>query len=68
MLARTQSTYQRQALNQLRNSNDPVSANYRETYATRAARASTGDGGNLSPEEIGAIREINSLARWGSEQ
>ena len=65
MLVRAQNYYQQEALNQLRNSGDPVSQNYRDTFADRAAKAGTGDGGNLSPEEIGAVREVNSLARWG---
>ena len=67
-LVRVQSKYQSDAMSQLKESSDPISENYRETFATRAAKASSGNGGDLTPAQMGAMREINELSRWGSKQ
>ena len=67
-LAKIQSKYQHKAKLQLLESSDPISVNYRETFATRAAKASSGNGGDLTPEQMGDLRQLNDLARWGSQQ
>ena len=64
-LAKIVANYRKEALNDLRNGGSEVSKNYRETYPARSARLGSGAGGELSPAQQGAIREINDLARWG---
>ena len=60
-LQRAQKKYMDQARRELRNGTSETSQHWRDTYTQRAQGLGTGDGGNMTPEQMREAREIHSM-------